>query len=283
MLESLEGIRGNKSPSYTQMSELFKKSCNIADVVGALFACMFILFECLKMIYVCIAFLNIVCILRAMKAEYANNMEVKEMSNLEIAENFDSNLETVEPRFFLEDLLGISEVEMAPAMEIQTQEISEAFLENPELQYENWKELSPQGRVNALQNFECEVAKIVYRDVLPVKSGDLGNCVYGQYSPYTNDITVSESLINSNSQEDYLQTLNTYFHESRHAYQFYNLLTERIEPNSELYESWNINLNVLGYNPGDYGLFGYEEYYTQPVEVDARVFAQEVMDKLELR
>lgn len=37
MLESLEGIRGNKSPSYTQMSELFKKSCNIADVVGALF------------------------------------------------------------------------------------------------------------------------------------------------------------------------------------------------------------------------------------------------------
>lgn len=183
------------------------------------------------------------------------------MSNLEIAENFDSNLETVEPKFFLEELLGITEVEMAPAMEIQTQEISEAFLENPELQYENWKELSPQGRVNALQNFECEVAKIVHRDVLPVKSGDLGNCVYGQYSPYTNDITVSESLINSNSQEDYLQTLNTYFHESRHAYQFYNLLTERTEPNSELYESWNINLNVLGYNPGDYGLFGYEQRY----------------------
>lgn len=42
-------------------------------------------------------------------------------------------------------------------------------------------------------------------------------------------------------------------------------------------------MNVLGYNSGDYGLFGYEEYYVQPVETDARIFAEEVMIKLDLR
>ena len=77
--------------------------------------------------------------------------------------------------------------------------------------------------------------------------------------------------------------METYFHEGRHAYQFYNLLVERTEPNSELFNSWDVNLNVLGYNSEDYGIFGYEEYYTQPVEVDARVFAETVISKLDLR
>ena len=205
------------------------------------------------------------------------------MSILEITENPENSLETVEPKSLLEDLFGINEVEIAPSMEIQAREISETFFEIPKLQYENWKELSPQERIGVLQQFEAEVAKIECRDALPVKYADLGNCVYGQYSPQTNDITISKSLIESDSHKDYLQTLNTYFHEGRHAYQFYNLLNERVEPNSELYDSWDVNLNVLGYNSGDYGFFGYEEYYTQPVETDARVFAEEVMIKLDLR
>ena len=177
----------------------------------------------------------------------------------------------------------MNEAETAPSMEIQTREISETFFEIPKLQYEIWKDLSLQERIDILQQFETEVAKIECREALPVKSGDLGNCVYGQYSPQTNDIIISKNLMESDSRENYLQILNTYFHEGRHAYQFYNLLKERVEPNSELYNSWNVNLNVLGYNSGDYGLFGYEEYYVQPVETDARIFAEEVMIKLDLR
>lgn len=201
----------------------------------------------------------------------------------ETTENLENNLDSVEPKNFFEDLFGTIETESAPSMEIQAREISEAFFENSELQYDNWKELTPNERIGVLQTFETEIAKIEHRASLPVKSEALGNCVYGQYSPQTNDIAINTNLIESDSKEDYLQLLNTYFHEGRHAYQFYNLLEERVEPNDELFESWNVNLNVLGYNSGDYGIFGYEEYYTQPVEVDARVFAQEVMNKLDLR
>lgn len=205
------------------------------------------------------------------------------MSILEVEENLENGLDMVEANTVLKDLLSISEVEMAPSMEIQAQEISEIFLENTDLQYENWKNLSTQERVDALQKFEVEVANIEHRDALCIKFDDLGNGVYGLYSPQTNDITINDRLIESNSQEDYIQILDTYFHEGRHAYQFYNLLNERVEANSDLYESWNVNLNVLGYRTSDYGYFGYEEYYIQPVEVDARVFAQEVMNKLDLR
>ena len=205
------------------------------------------------------------------------------MCNYETTENLENNLESVEPKNFFEDLFGTKEIEMAPSMEIQTQEISEAFLEFPELQYDKWKELTPDERVEILQNLEVEVAQIEHRDALPVKSEDLGNSVFGQYSPQTNDIAINSNLIEADSKDDYLIVLDTYFHEGRHAYQFYNFMEERIEPSNELFESWNVNLNVLGYNSGDYGLFGYEEYYTQPVEVDARVFAEEVMNKLDLR
>lgn len=205
------------------------------------------------------------------------------MSFLETTENLENNLDSVEPKNFFEDLFGTKEVEMAPSMEIQAQEISEAFFEIPELQYDNWKELTPDERISVLQNFEAEIAKIEHRDALPVKSEDLGNSVFGQYSPQTNDIAINSNLIEADSKDDYLIVLDTYFHEGRHAYQFYNFMEERIEPSNELFESWNVNLNVLGYNSGDYGLFGYEEYYTQPVEVDARVFAEEVMNKLDLR
>ena len=205
------------------------------------------------------------------------------MSFLETPDNLENNLEEVEAKNFLEDLFGVKEVEFAPSMEIQAQEIAEVVLEFPELEYENWKELTPEERIDVLQNLETEVARIEHRDALPVKAEDLGDCVYGQYSPQTNDIAINADLLESDSMEDYKQVLNTYFHEGRHAYQFYNLLVERVEPNDMIFESWKVNLEVLGYNSGDYGIFGYEEYYTQPVEVDSRVFAENVMDKLDLR
>lgn len=201
----------------------------------------------------------------------------------DLQEVADNQIDSVESRGIFDDILGVRETEMAPSMEIQAQEISEVFLEFPELQYDQWKELSAEERIDVLQKFESEIAKIEHREPIVVRGSELGNCVYGQYSPQTNDIQLNRDLLESNKESDHVQIMQTYFHEGRHAYQFYNLLVERREPNAELFNSWDVNLNVLGYNSGDYGIFGYEEYYTQPVEVDARVFAETVISKLDLR
>jgi len=131
------------------------------------------------------------------------------------------------------------------------------------------------------ERFESKIAEIEHRDVLPVTASDLGDYTYGQYSPLKKEIVMNEKLIESDSQENYILALSTFFHEGRHAYQYYNLYEKIVEPNSERTMSWRVNLEDLGYK--DYGIFGFEEYYTQPIEVDASTFSEEIMMKLDLR
>ncbi len=202
------------------------------------------------------------------------------MYNFETLDGYDNQLDVVDFQTFLEGLKS-EEVEKAPSMEIQACEIAETFLEVPELRYENWRELNLNERINVLQNFEAEVATIEVREVSEIRSENINGCL-GMFQPLTRDIVLNENLLMSDSREAYMQTMETYFHEGRHAYQHHNLYVEQTEQNSELVNAWNINENILGYNSGDYGLFGYEEYVTQPVELDANVFAETVMDKLDL-
>ena len=173
------------------------------------------------------------------------------------------------PRFIENDELS----EFAPSMEIQAQEISEFFCEIDELQFDKWRELDVDGRVEALSVLEKETAEIAHRPPLEVKYFD------------GNRIVLSEKILSSNSFEDYKETLNTIFHEGRHGYQNYNLRVERIDQSEELVQSWKVNQDILGYKNGENSLIqelGYYEYYTQPVEVDARFFAETVMGKLEI-
>ena len=205
------------------------------------------------------------------------------MLNLEANEIIESGMEANSLKDIFEDIFTINETEYAPPMEVQNAEIAETFLEIKELDYDVWKMLTPDERVDVLNRFESEVATIEHRDVLPVEADELGNATYGQYSVSENKIFINKDLIASDSKEAYLETLDTYFHEGRHAYQFYNILHERTEPSDELFDAWRVNLNVLGYNSGDYGFFGSEEYYTQPVELDARYFAEKQMNAIDLR
>ena len=58
-----------------------------------------------------------------------------------------------------------------------------------------------------------------------------------------------------------------------------------VEPNKELVDSWAVNIDIVGYDNGDRLIFkdmGYWEYYSQPIEVDARVFAETVINEIGL-
>ena len=190
---------------------------------------------------------------------------------------------------FLLGLLGLTDdvdtetTVVAPSMQKQVDQISNAVLEIPELEYENWKDLDTDERRDALQELETQVAVIACREEVFVLVEDLGYGTYGMYNTEGNTITIDDDLVESDSWTDYVETMDTFFHEGRHAYQFYNLYEAEVESNAKLVEAWRTNIDVLGYNSGDSGLFGYEEYYTQPIEVDARVFAEEVLMALELR
>lgn len=174
--------------------------------------------------------------------------------------------------------------EFAPSSEVQAAEIREAFLDIPELQYAKWVELDGDQRVEALNKLEQQVAEISMRNPMDVQMASFDKeTLMGTFDGTT--LNIADHSLMDNSYDGYKETLNTLFHEGRHAYQDYNLYVERVEQSQEMVDSWKVNNVDLGYDNGDRLIFkdrGYLEYYTQPVEVDARVFAETVMNELGL-
>lgn len=170
--------------------------------------------------------------------------------------------------------------EFAPSMEVQAEEIREVFFDFPELQYDKWKELSLRERVDVLGVLEAEVAKIEMRDPISVQHESTAPGLMGYFDRKELRLVISDSLLVSDRKEDYVEVLDTLFHEGRHAYQNYNLNVTRTEASDELVRSWEVNYAELGYASSS--TQGFWRYYTQPVEVDARLFAETVVKKLDL-
>ena len=160
----------------------------------------------------------------------------------------------------------------------------------------NWYRLSEDVKVAALQELENASAEISHRPACVIDSHYLGaieekeGTILGLKGEHIDgQITVNSELLNMNSPEALKEVLDTIIHEGRHEYQTYNvnLLLNGIRPTErsfELVNAWHINMNELGYKNGecpfwDIRQIGYKEYLAQPIEVDARVFAENVLDK----
>ncbi|MBT9778603.1 hypothetical protein GPL15_19070 [Clostridium sp. MCC353] len=211
-------------------------------------------------------------------------MEVFENAALESAalENLDQmdevNQDSVLPEFMRMD----ETKEFAPSMEIQAVEIRDVFLDVPELQYDQWIELGMEERIGTLNDFETRIAEIEHRTPMEVRHEEMRDTLMGYYDGES--LVLSEKFLMDNSYDSYKETLNTLFHEGRHAYQDYNLNVERVEQSAEMVQAWDVNNNILGYKEPESIIpeLGYLEYYSQPVEVDARVFAEKVINALNI-
>lgn len=198
---------------------------------------------------------------------------------MEMNLNLDGLDTTVESEIPAFAQLEGQEVDFAPSMEVQAAEIHDVFMDMPELQFENWQNLDADERVSALQELEVKVAEISQRPPVDVDFEQTAPNVMGYYNG--EKIVISESLLMQN--DKYEDVLDTLFHEGRHAYQDYNLYSGTVvEQNSVLVESWRDNYE-LGYESGNWSVFrdiGFLRYKTQPVEVDARAYANTVMGTL---
>lgn len=97
------------------------------------------------------------------------------LENFEIAEAADNLQDSGIPAFMRLD----ETKEFAPNMEVQAAEIRDVFFDMPELQYDEWKELSCEERITALNQLEQRVADIAMRMPLEVKSESLKSNVMG--------------------------------------------------------------------------------------------------------
>lgn len=149
----------------------------------------------------------------------------------------------------------------------------------PEVKRENWINLSFEERVKVIQKIETQAAKVGCRPALAVETAPMNANNHGYMNWGSQKIVINENLIRSNKTEAFQQAIKTLLHESRHAFQYSNIALERTEPNDEKYQSWVLNL-ATGYCAAK--LFGLKNYYLQPLEVDARVFAEAIVSRTKI-
>lgn len=172
-----------------------------------------------------------------------------------------------------------------------TEEIADYLSGIEGLKYENWKNLSLEQRTELLNAIEYHIAQIEHRPPLPIKVEKMASNVFGYQDSYNKLIALNSKFVMSDSKEAYKDVLDTIIHEGRHAYQHYNVDQKCVHDSLSEVNTWRENfydpkyryysgntLVVIG--PNKIGDVGFRLYYYQPVEIDARNFAADVMLKL---
>ncbi len=172
-----------------------------------------------------------------------------------------------------------------------TEQIAEYLSGIENLRYENWKNLTLEQRAGLLNTIEHRIALIEHRPPLPIKVKKLEPNVFGYQDSYNKLIALNSKFVISDSKEAYRDVIDTIIHEGRHAYQHYNVDQKCVHESLSEVNTWRENfydpkyryysgnpLVVIG--PNKVGDVGFRLYYYQPVEIDARNFAADVMLKL---
>lgn len=195
-----------------------------------------------------------------------------------LEDNLDKPLET--PNIDIKQ----SELSEAPSDMEQIDQIVTCLEGMSGLQFENWTELSIYERVSILQEAEDTIAEIEHRpschiDFLPLEEG-----VWGGYNPATKDITINSDYAGLSDFETYRDIIDTLVHEGRHAYQDYNVNVCEIHPRHSEVESWSETMSGGKWEYwGDCStMLGQRLYEQQSIEIDARNFASDVLEKLNL-
>ncbi len=199
---------------------------------------------------------------------------IDELGTSQPPKAIDSDSEVAEIIEPLKDAIETRYLE-APSDLEQIKQLGDYLADVPKFRYETWKELDFDERYKALQLAEFKIAEIEHRDPCTVRIDSLGEGYYGYYSPRDKSITLNKDYVISNFLEYYKNTLDTLIHEGRHAYQDYNMTEREVHPREGEVNMWKWNEYTIGYK--DAFLCGMEAYAMQPVETDARAFAEDVL------
>lgn len=183
----------------------------------------------------------------------------------------------------------------------QIKSIADYMANIEDIRYENWKNLSLEQQVKVLNEMEQHIAAIEHRPSQPIYAEQLqGMFGYQLHNPNNvseDKIAINTTVLEASTTNPAIldEVLNTLIHEGRHRYQHYNVEERLVHESMSEVNSWRENIYEMGYKDGSpisiieigpIGLFtndrlsklGDRLYYYQPVEIDARNFADDVMD-----
>lgn len=160
---------------------------------------------------------------------------------------------------------------------------------------ENWGKLSLSEREELLNRVEQHIAEIEHRPALKVELKQMEPKHLGYQSASEHKIVLNSLYVGSNDPGMHREVIDTIVHEGRHAYQHYNVDVKMIHESGSEVESWRENFYnpeyqyyhsgtqkiLIPYNDGSIHDVDFRLYYYQPVEIDARNFAADVLTRLE--
>lgn len=164
-----------------------------------------------------------------------------------------------------------------------------------ELYFENWCKLTLQERVGLLNQIERKIALIEHRSPLDVIAYEMNPKTLGYHDSTNNKIALNTVFVSSNDPKLHREVVDTIIHEGRHAYQHYNVDVKMIHESWSEVQTWKENFYdpnykyytctgswvLIPFNDGSIHNVDFRLYYYQPVEIDARVFAADIIRKLE--
>lgn len=190
----------------------------------------------------------------------------------------------------------------APTDQVQIERIATYMSTCENLKFENWSKLSTDQMIVVLNELDRQIAIIEHRNPQIVKHSTFDEPnIFGVH--VGNEIVINSELLTKSAlnPEILAKTLETFIHEGRHAYQSYNVYERRVHQSNATIDAWAENLqpyspnNRLGYYSGEpvkiplIGPISFTNehltdiggrlYYYQPTEIDARIFASDVMQK----
>jgi len=203
-----------------------------------------------------------------------------ELSGSGVAKALDSDPQIKQALSSVVEEIPVEKLE-APHDHIQIEQISDRLNNCEELRFSSWRALFSEDRMQVLNSLEKDIARIEHRPSVPIYAVPLREDNWGGYNPTDKTITINSAYLDDSSQnpEIFKEILDTLIHEGRHAYQDYNMNEREVHPRHSEIDSWREN-ESWGYYGGDASELGGRLYWFQPQEIDARQFAQDVIEKL---
>lgn len=164
-----------------------------------------------------------------------------------------------------------------------------------EFRYENWAELTLEEKTEVLNRVEQKIAEMEHRPALEVMIEDMKPNSLGYHSNTEHQIVLNSKHVGANDPKFHKAVFDTLIHEGRHAYQHYNVDVKCVHESVSEVEQWKKNFYdpewgyytyrgqkvYTTFNDGQKHDVGFRLYANQPVEIDARNFASDVMLRLE--
>lgn len=207
------------------------------------------------------------------------NLIVARMEELNLPDSMDRQ-EIIRGLFSPEITEAYLQIE-APQDFMQIEQVSDTLGTCEEVKISNWEKLELNEKVEVLNRLEVRIAGIEHRPPCTIKAIPLKDGHLGYFDG--KDITINSKYMELSGKDKcaYREVIDTLLHEGRHAYQSYNINVCEVHPRHSEVESWRDTHGdgKWKYWGSAYTRLGRRLYEQQSVEIDARNFASDVLDK----